>query len=165
MIKKTIAILSLILIAGQASAVTHRFGGALGYGDTNAHQGGELELTYTADFDKFSINFSPLSAIMYKDDDKNYRKETFRNGNEVCRDIRNGQFSEKSNCNKVGIDYAAIIGADYKLAKNFTVGAGVRIGEKIKPYGNISILNDLNSFGLRARAGQKYMSIDLVGTF
>ena len=161
----------VVFLCGHAHADTTSSANiAIGYAEANKNKGLEIDLTLsTVINDKVILNLTPIGGIFYQKKDDNYRKETFFNDQEVCRDTRNGQFAEKDNCDKKGFDYAASADINLKLNDYVTVGAGSRFGKKINPYGTIVVSSKKdsfnNSFGLRGKFGKDYYSLDFVINF
>jgi len=152
----------LLLISALALAplLAHADGliAGVAYAERANTKGAEVELGYRKTFTNIGLNLIPLSGILYSKPDPRYRQETFSNGSTVCRDLSNGQFSDKDNCSKSGFDYGFIASLDYAVTPSIFLGGGVRVGKRTDAFATVRA--QLNtSLTLQAKAGGDYLSI------
>lgn len=115
--------------------------GFVGYAD-GAHNGGEVALGYRYEAASgTAIALHPLQGVIYSTGaPEGYREETFSNGQTVCRDLSNGQFAKKSNCEDgLGFEYTPSAELTQRLGTKISIGAGYRGGDKASVYGVLQV--------------------------
>ncbi len=99
--------------------------------------GGELGVGYAIGIAGFNLSAGG-GAFLYKGDNDRYYEDP-NGGNQRCRDSSNGQYVKSSDCNNLAAKAYGRIEATYHIPLFATVGAGARIGSKVRPYGTISL--------------------------
>lgn len=127
-------------------------------------EGIELGLGYRFAAGGFRLTPIVGAFVTTGEDDGRYREETFNNGNTVCRDTANGQFSDKENC---GANYHTAAYGKVEAAWHFTngleLGAGARLSEDdTKPY---AVIAYGTAWGLRAAVGDDYYALGVAYGF
>lgn len=132
--------------------------GFAGYAD-GAHDGAELAFGYRYETSSgTSISLHALQGVIYSTGAPDgFRKETFSNGQTVCRDLSNGQFSEKENCQSgFGFEYTPSAEVAQRITSSFSIGAGYRAGDAVGAYGAIHI-QAFKVAHIVARVGPEYV--------
>jgi hypothetical protein len=122
------------------------------------------EVGFGARFGNDRFYLTPIiGGFSYEDNDDFYRSETFADGREVCRDIRNGRFADKDNC-APAVDFYGKLEVGVDFTQRFSIGAGLRIGDETVPYGRVGIgLGD--TIQIQAFGGEGYSGLGLLGRF
>lgn len=106
-----------------------------------------------------------LGVFVHPRTDGRYSQQTQSNNTVVCRDMSNGQYADKENCDGVADVFASLeLGAE--LGDRWALGAGVRVGRQALPY----LALDLHptpgqALLLRATAGKDLASLGLGWSF
>jgi hypothetical protein len=119
--------------------------------------GGELGAGYR--FSIGPVHIAPyVGAFLYQEDDSSYHEETFRNGNTVCRDTRNGQFADEEKCDDLNAKVYGKLEATINVLDFADVGGGVRFSEdQTTPYFALAI-NVVPHLSIRGNVGKDYWS-------
>jgi hypothetical protein len=100
--------------------------------------GAELGLGYR--FALGGLRITPIvGAFIYQGENDRYRLEEFSNGNEACRDLTNGRFADKENCDNSAVQAYGKVEAVYRVADRVEIGAGYRFSEEGAPYGTVAV--------------------------
>jgi hypothetical protein len=156
--KLTIAIIGALTacaVATPASAqiVLEAFG-ARGDGEW----GGELGAGYS--FGAGGFRLTPAAGVfLYQGDNDRYFEDS-NGGNPRCRDGRNGQYAKSSNCDNTAVKPYGRVEATYSIPLAATIGAGVRIGDEVRPYGTVA-LPLAPTLSLKGNAGPHYFALGL----
>lgn len=108
-----------------------------------------------------NVRFSGIvGGFITANQDDRYRSETFSNGNSVCRDTSNGQFSDDSNCAPDVSAYGKLE-ASYLFDGGFEIGGGARFSQdNTAPYGTIGYRWS-QGYAVYAAGGDDYVSLGL----
>lgn len=124
--------------------------------------GAELGLGYN--FAKKGFRLTPIvGALIYQGDNDRYRSETVSGGRKICRDLSNGQFSDKDNCNNTAAKAYGKLEAAYRF-KSIELGGGVRISDETMPYGTVAAYVGDN-LAVKGFGGKDYYGAGLAFTF
>lgn len=127
----------------------------------NDLSGAELGLGYN--FAKGGFRLTPIvGALLYQGDNDRYRSETF-SGRTVCRDLSNGQFSKKENCDDTAAKAYGKLEAAYRF-KSIELGGGVRVSDEALPYGTVAAYFGEN-LAVKGFGGKDYYGAGLTLTF
>ncbi|MCI4645758.1 MAG: hypothetical protein MRY64_13340 [Hyphomonadaceae bacterium] len=118
-------------------------------------EGGELEAAVSIQYKDWArLNLIPVNVVFYEDEDSPFYNDTFSNGQSRCRDSRNGQFADDSECAPAA-DYRAGAEALVLLNQNFGLGGGVLVGDEAMPFASAGVEFG-KYFGLYVRGGDDY---------
>jgi opacity protein-like surface antigen len=125
--------------------------------------GGELGAGYKIDLlPGFDLTLGG-GGFFHEGDNERYFLDD-NGGNERCRDSANGQYAESSRCNNTDIDLYGRAEATYTIPFSASIGAGVRVGRDVTPYGTASFPL-LPSLRVKGNAGPDYYAIGLRASF
>jgi opacity protein-like surface antigen len=96
---------------------------------------------------------------LYQGDNDRYFEDS-NGGNPRCRDGRNGQYAKSSNCDNTAVKPYGRVEATYSIPLAATIGAGVRIGDEVRPYGTVA-LPLAPTLSLKGNAGPHYFALGL----
>jgi hypothetical protein len=152
---------AVLLISGTASAQSVMF--ELNGAHAAKLNGGELGVGYN--IAKGNFRLTPIvGAFIYKGDNDRYASQTVTGGNTICRDLRNGQFAKKENCNNTAVKAYGKLEAAYRFGGKVEIGGGVRVSSKTTPYGSLGF-NLSDQLALRAFGGDDYYGAGLIARF
>lgn len=120
--------------------------------------GGELGIGYSIGLAGFKLTPS-VGALIYAEDNGRYYTDS-NGGSERCRDSRNGQYADNDRCDNTKAKPYGRVEATYSIPLFATVGAGVRLGSDVRPYGTIG-LPLLPKLKIKGNAGPKYFAAGL----
>jgi len=124
----------------------------------DGHWGGELGVGYG--FGAAGFRLTPMVGVLvYNGDDDRY-DQTSSAGNTFCRDRRTGQFTSDSRCDGTAVTAYGRVEATYAIPLIATVGAGVRVGSDLRPYGTVAVPL-LPTISLKGNAGPHYFALGL----
>ena len=143
-----------------ANAVWLTFGG--GGTHTGARSGGAFTTGVSLQLRRLFVDVTPLDLILWSGDTYPYRSESI-GGQSVCRDTRNGQFADSSQCVNVNADYAFTTDVVLSIPRSpVIVGAGIRYDRKENPwFGVVGVQRRTGTSGMwsiRVQAGPDYVA-------
>lgn len=136
---------------------------SLGYASRGDIRGLELVLGVRKTLGPWSLEFSPLSGIIYTDKNSRYREELSNGAAPVCRDTSNGQQVATEQC-RPEVNYAALLSGDYALTESLAVGVGVRLARHSDPYATLRLHVSARG-AIHLRAGGRYLSLNASTAF
>lgn len=152
-----------LLIASGPALAEGQFYGELNYADTGNLSGGEIGAGYSLLLGPVSVR--PIGGLfMYQGENDRYRSETFSNGNEVCRDLTNGQFADKENCDDLALKVYGKLEATFTIADRVEIGGGARVSDDVVPYGTVGVRLSPTIL-IKGSAGKDYYSAGLAAKF
>lgn len=163
---KTVKAGLLAVLAVVAPAAAAEGTGFAGYAD-GAHKGLELALGYKAEAKTgTAIAVHPLQGVIYSTDPPDgYREETFSNGNTVCRNLSNGRFADKENCEGgAGFEYTPSVELTQRITYPVSIGVGYRAGKESGAYGTLKIMTSERVY-LAIRGGSEYRGLAIGAHF
>jgi hypothetical protein len=100
-----------------------------------------------------------IGAFLSPNEDDQFENQTFRNGQTVCRDLSNGQFSNEENC---GPEVAAFgkIEVNFLATEKFSLGIGGYISDEATAFGRIAY-KFTDKVSLQASGGENYASLGI----
>lgn len=100
---------------------------------------------------------SPANLIFYENEDDQFESETFSNGQKVCRDSSNGQFTNEENC---GPDTAwrGTVTGEFNISSSVSIGGGYLFGDQSAGFGSLRY-NFSQRVSAQGRIGSDYGSI------
>lgn len=122
-------------------------------------EGGELGVGYHFALSWFRLT-PMVGTLIYKGDNDRYRQETLSNGNEICRDLTNGQFAKKEKCDDAAFKAYGKLEAAVRVGEALELGGGVRVSDEARPYGMIAF-NASEQFALQGFYGKEYYGAGL----
>ena len=126
--------------------------------------GGELGVGYNVGAGGFTVR-PIVGAFIYQGENDRYRSETTRDGRDICRDLRNGQFADDENCNNTSVKAYAKVEATYTLLGSAEIGGGTRFSsEQARLYGTVSFPL-APRIRVKANAGDRYYAVGLRADF
>ena len=120
--------------------------------------GGELGAGYS--FGAGGFRLTPAAGVFLYQGDNDRYYEDGNGGNTRCRDSRNGQYAKSSNCDNTAVKPYGRVEATYSIPLAATIGAGVRIGDEVRPYGTVA-LPLAPTLSLKGNAGPHYFALGL----
>ena len=156
---RSILFLMLTLYAGFSLAgITSYFG----YADDGDVGGFEFQLGSFHTFQNFTLDLNYFGFVMYSGETPSgYRKETFSNGNAVCRDVSTGRFAAEDNCQApLEFKYAPSIEASYLISDRIALGLGYRAGFAAGMAGLVN-LNFFENWRFSIKAGSEYAGLGI----
>jgi hypothetical protein len=117
--------------------------------------GGELGIGY-------AVHAGPLSlraaggAFIYQGDSGPYYLDS-NGGNERCRDSRNGQYADTSECDGTKAKAYGRVEGLFNIPGGFSFGAGARISNEVRPYGTLAFALG-PKLKLKGNAGPHYFA-------
>lgn len=124
----------------------------------DARWGGELGVGYG--FGAAGFRLTPMiGALVYRGDNDRYHEDP-NGGNARCRDGETGQYAASSKCDDTAVKAYGRVEATYAIPLLATVGAGVRIGDDLRPYGTVA-LPLLPTISVKGNAGPHYYALGL----
>ncbi|WP_242008112.1 hypothetical protein [Sphingomonas ginsenosidivorax] len=124
----------------------------------DGHWGGELGVGYSVGLAGFKITPS-AGALIYAGDNDRYETQD-NGGSSRCRDLSTGQYADKARCDDTRVKPYGRVEATYSIPLFATVGAGVRVGRDVRPYGIVAMpLAPL--LKLKGNAGPHYFAAGL----
>lgn len=139
-----------ILLEANGAYVTDEWGGELGAG-------------YRIDLlPGFDLSLGGGGFFHEGDNDRYFLDNN--GGNERCRNFDTGQYARSSQCNNTDIDLYGRAEATYTIPFAASIGAGVRVGRDVIPYGTASFPL-LPSLRVKGNAGPDYYAIGLRASF
>lgn len=161
--RRAVTALALSLAAlGTLAPAAANAGNMVGYagiGQINSTTAGEVALGYRVIADKFFIAPAVGVEITEGEENTRYDTQTQSNGTEICRDLTNGQYSNKENCsgNYDGRGFVSLE-AGYLVSNSTSIGLGVRRAEVTSPYAVVNF-GSAAGFKFRLAGGKDYASI------
>lgn len=125
----------------------------------DGHWGAELGAGYN--FGTHGFHLTPMiGAFLYHHDDGRY--EMYNNGgnSQACHNTTNGQYADKANCAHIAVRAYGRLEATYTVPMAATFGAGVRIGDEVKPYGTVAV-SIAPKVKMKGDAGPGYYALGL----
>jgi hypothetical protein len=161
-IRRSVAAFALSIAAfgalAPATANANNFVTQLAVSDVNSVTAVELGVGYKFAGEKFYV--APMVGLEITEGEGNsrYESQTQSNGTKVCRDMSNGQYSNKENCSSSseGRGFVALE-AGYRVSDKATIGLGVRRAEVTSPYGVVHF-GFANGLKVRLAGGKDYAS-------
>lgn len=163
---KTARAALLAALATVTPAAAAEGTGFAGYAD-GIHRGLELAFGFKAEAKTgAAIALHPLQGVIYPTDPPDgYREETFSNGNTICRNLSNGQFADKKNCEGgAGFEYTPSIELTQRITYPVSIGVGYRAGKESGEYGMLKIMASERVY-LAIRAGSEYRGLAIGAHF
>jgi opacity protein-like surface antigen len=121
--------------------------------------GGEVGIGYSIALLPGLAITPAVGALIYAGgNDRYYLDEN--GGNERCRDSTNGQYASDSECNNTAVKPYGRLEATYSVPLVATIGAGVRFGGDVLPYGTVGLPIG-PKISLKGNAGPKYFALGL----
>ncbi|MBH9536473.1 hypothetical protein I6A82_02020 [Novosphingopyxis sp. YJ-S2-01] len=84
--------------------------------------------------------------------------------NRRCRDFSNGQFADSEKCSNLAADIYGRAEAAFSIPLSARIGAGVRFGRDVTPYGTVSFPL-LPNLRVKGNAGPDYYALGLRAVF
>lgn len=106
---------------------------------------------------------SPANLVFYNNEDSQYQRQTFSNGQSRCRDLSNGQFARDELCGP-DVAWRGTATAELNLGERFSVGGGYLFTDEGSAFGSLRYNLNTN-FALQGRAGTDYGAIAVVLSF
>lgn len=166
LLKAFLFVIATISCVCNASA---EFSGYFGAAVTNYETEGErsgsevaLGISFTSRRTATTLALYPFQGFFYGGDPPvGFRRETFDDGRTVCRNLRNGQFSNKSKCNpSIESEYTPSVEFIQSLGEHFSLGVGYRGGDAPRAFGMLLFTNDSANY-LGVRGGKNYIGISI----
>jgi len=153
----SMAAAALIVASSASVASANSIYGEANIAHTESTTGGELGIGYQLSLGP--VNITPIiGAFLFEGDNDRYRSETLSNGREICRDLRNGQFADKQNCNSIAAEAYGKIEATFSVADIVEIGGGGHFTEDdVKPYGTAAF-KMLPMVSVKGSVGKDYYS-------
>jgi hypothetical protein len=124
----------------------------------DSHWGGELGVGYG--FGAAGFRLTPMiGALVYRGDNDRYYEDA-NGGNARCRDRQTGRYTSDSRCDDTAVKAYGRVEATYAIPLVATVGAGVRVGNDVRPYGTVAVPL-LPTISLKGNAGPHYYALGL----
>lgn len=130
----------LIALAGAVALYASPAAAQVGFEANGAYSeevwGGELGVGY-------SVKAGPMSfravggAFIYKGDNDRYFMDN-NGGNPRCRDRANGHYASDIKCDDTAVKPYGRAEALFTTPKGFSLGAGARISDEVRPYGTVA---------------------------
>lgn len=141
--KKTLRVLAMagaMIAAHTAGAAQARgLGAEISGVKAEGQWGGDLGLGYGFEVGPFSLR-PIVGAFVFKGNNDRYYVDTFNNGQQRCRDHRNGQFAADRFCNNVAAEFYGKVEATFSIPTVAEIGVGARyMDETVRPYGLIAV--------------------------
>ena len=154
---------ALFAMAAGSAAQAHSWAVELNGAKMDELKGAEVGFGRNLEFSKLRVT-PMVGAFIYRGDNDRYRRETFANGATVCRDLTNGRFSDKENCDNTAVKgYGKLEGA-FRFTKSFELGGGVRVGGGTQPYATASVFLT-NNVAIKAFGSKDYYGAGLSPSF
>lgn len=97
-------------------------------------KGGAVAFGVTVRAGLVLVTLTPADLILAPADTWPYYRDTFDNGDSVCRNSTNGQFADESNCTAVDTTYAATLDFSARIPRTpLLLGVGYRFGGSPTP--------------------------------
>lgn len=120
--------------------------------------GGELGAGYS--FGAAGFKLTPAAGVfVYQGANDRYYEDS-NGGNERCRDSGSGQYAKNSECDNTALKPYGRVEATYSIPLAATIGAGVRIGDDVRPYGTVA-LPLAPTLSVKGNAGPHYFALGL----
>lgn len=121
--------------------------------------GGELGVGYALSLAP-GFRITPAAGVLvYAGDNDRYYTDN-NGGNERCRDGRTGRYAKTSLCDNTAVKPYGRLEATYSIPLSFTIGAGVRVGDDVRPYGTAAVPLG-PKLQLKGNAGPHYFAAGL----
>jgi len=126
--------------------------------------GGELGVGYN--LRAGPVTLRPIGGVfLYAGDNDRFQNETFSNGNQICRDLSNGQFADDSDCNNTAAKLYGKVEGTVSVPLFAEIGAGARFsGERVRIYGTAAA-DIFPRIKLKANVGDRYVALGLMAGF
>lgn len=147
-------------------ATAHANSVALEANGARAHEvwGGEIGVGYNLTKGPFTLR-PMVGAFVYQGDNDRYSRQTFNNGNTVCRDSTNGQFAASERCDNTAAKAYGKVEATVTITAVAEIGGGARFSsDKVRPYGTAAF-SLLPKLKLKANGGPEYYAVGLLANF
>jgi hypothetical protein len=124
--------------------------------------GAELGVGYAFRSSRFELVPS-VGAFIFPNEDDRFTSQTFNNGQTVCRDLSNGQFSDDVNC---GPDVGAFgkIELNFLATDRFSLGVGGYVGDQSNAFGRLAYRFS-DKVSIQGMGGGGYIAIGLRAGF
>lgn len=166
MIRNKASVLAGALLAFATPVAAQAQDFAVEGNGTRAHGlwGGELGVGYNVRFGPVTLR--PIGGVfLYAGDNDRYRSEEISGGNTICRDLTNGQFADKSNCNNTAAKLYGKVEGTVAIPLVAEVGAGARFsGDRTRLYGTAAV-DLLPALKLKGNVGDRYAALGLLARF
>ena len=98
--------------------------------------------------------------MLYHKDNGRYYYYDNGDRDDACRDSRTGQYADQGLCDNTAVKPYGRLEATYSVPLSLTFGAGVRIGDEVRPYGTVAF-PIAPKFELKGNAGPHYFAAGL----
>lgn len=134
--------------------------GELGYARVGERDGVELGIGGRYGWNDLRLS-GVIGGFVYANEDDRFRSETLGNGNTVCRDTSNGQFSDSSNC-AADVSAYGKIEAAWAFDNGLEIGVGGRFTEDLNtPFGTLAYRFGQGGGAIYATGGDDYIGIGI----
>lgn len=158
--------LAAAYISLAAPTIAHANSVTLEANGARAHDvwGGEIGVGYSVTKGPFTLR-PMVGAFVYQGDNDRYSRQTFNNGQTVCRDTTNGQFAASERCDNTAAKAYAKVEATVSITGVAELGGGARFSsDKVRPYGTAAF-SLLPKLKLKANGGPEYYAVGLLASF
>ena len=137
----------------------------VGGGGTNDgyNKGGAVVSGLSVQIGPLVASVTPLDLILSRGDSYPYYRDSFGNGDSVCRNSITGEFADDTDCIAVSVDYALTADLSVFVPRTpLVLGAGVRRDGNNNPwFGTIGLQGDvtpITKWTVTAHVGPDYVS-------
>jgi|GEM_PF-7016647 hypothetical protein len=161
--KLILSALFILSLVGRPSR-TLAAGAAISLAVEESTIGLELNVNYVWQmFDETFLKINYFDFFVYRGEpDSDYETERTTNGNEICRNKKNGQFADKENCDPpTRFRYQPSLEVNQSLNEKFDLGIGVKIensGRDTPIFGAMALKIDSSNI-VSFRVGDEYLSV------
>lgn len=127
--------------------------------------GAEVSVGYV--FRAANLYLAPsIGAFIFQGDNNRYQLQTQGNGTEVCRDLTNGQYSKKANCDNTRVTAYGNLEGGIRLGDDqmWAAGIGARVQDKALAYAVVHYGRP-GGPNLRVAAGKDYGALGVTFGF
>lgn len=153
------AVLGALLTAATADPAAAQLGAEANGARADGRWGGELGLGYAFRLAP-GFKITPTAGVLvYKGDNDRYYEDS-NGGSPRCRDSTNGQYAASEDCDNTAVRAYGRVEATYSIPLSVTFGAGVRVGDDVRPYGTLAVPIG-SGFEVKGNAGPHYFAAGL----
>ena len=144
------AVVASVLAVTAGAASDRGWDVSGGVVDSDFDTGFNVAAGYVIDSGPFRVNLNFVDWNVYSGEAEGFRNETLPSGQEICRDLSNGQFADSEKCEEGEIDFAASVAWGYvfrKIKYPLLLGLGARVfgdddlgGDNVV-YGNLQLFS------------------------
>jgi hypothetical protein len=154
------SLVTILAISGVLTASPCSAGIGVEANGTRAdgHWGGELGVGYAFGVAGFKVTPAVGILAYHRNNGRYYLDDN--DEDEACRHGNTGRYADRELCNDTTIKPYGRVEATYSIPLLATVGAGVRVGRDVRPYGTVA-MPLLAKLRLKGNAGPHYYAAGL----